>query len=98
MVCTSQSGFGCDRLLFTLKPGSNAARVVQRLNDFANGVAGTPPLFESASSPNGTQPQTISVEVDKLLENAPVEAVTPPGTESPSSAPQGWNALIEPAR
>jgi hypothetical protein len=98
VVCISQSGFGCDQLLFTLKRGTDAARVVQRLNDFANGVAGTPPLFESAKSPGATQPETLAVDVEKLLQNAPIEAAKGSEQESPNPGRQGWGAMAEPAR
>jgi Circadian oscillating protein COP23 len=74
IVCTSSNGHGCDQLLFTLKPGTNPAQVIQHLNNLRVGYASTQPLEES------TSPEPLiaaAINIQEMLDSAPIEIGIP---------------------
>lgn len=79
VVCATNAGSSCNssNLLFTLKPGSDAASTLQRLFDVRDLGAG--PLFESSDG-------STYIDVNKLL--APLnKGGTSGNQEQPSSTP-----------
>ncbi len=71
-ICAGNGSSPCssDRLLFTLKPGQNAAREIQQLFNIKASSAAAP-LYEStrdSSSNSGSS----AIDMKKLLESAPV--------------------------
>jgi hypothetical protein len=85
VVCVSSTkGGGCQGLLFTLKPGANASRVLQQLFNIGDGTA-TSPLYESSSSSSNYQTETTSIDVNQFLDNTPVESTS---DVAPSSQPE----------
>lgn len=93
-ICAGNGGIPCtsDKLLFTLKPGQNAARTIQQLFNVRTGAAG--PLREST---NGSSENSV-VDLQAFLEAAPVvngnaaPANSPAATDTPSTAPTGTSA------
>ncbi|MEM7552864.1 MAG: COP23 domain-containing protein [Cyanobacteria bacterium P01_A01_bin.84] len=84
-VCAGNGGAPCtsEKLLFTLKPGQNAANTIQQLFNIRTGAAG--PLYESTRA---SQSSSVSVvDMNKFLQEAPiVNANTPVRTpKTPSS-------------
>lgn len=86
VVCAS-SGSGCnsDNLLFTLKKGADAAAAVQKLFNIGSAVAtgGTArPLYESSAADNNSSSNnSISIDINKFLNNVPSEnGVSAPGS------------------
>jgi Circadian oscillating protein COP23 len=74
IVCTSSYGNGCDRLLFTLKPGTNPAQIIQHLNNLRRGYASTGPLKESSRP----EPHiTAAIDIQQILDSAPTEIGIP---------------------
>lgn len=88
VVCaTGSSGGPCSSstVLYTLKPGQNAAVVLQRLYDVRTGAGG--PLYES-SKPVASNANVTSVNIREFLETAPVESATAaPSPNKPSTTP-----------
>lgn len=90
-ICVGDGSSPCssDRLLFTLKPGQNAAREIQQLFNIRSGASG--PLFESTGGANSV------IDMNKFLEEAPVVdagsaapgEVTPPPAVSEPNSPEG---------
>lgn len=85
-ICAGDGGIPCtsQKLLFTLKPGQNAARTIQQLFNVRTGAAG--PLYEST---NASKSSKSVVDMNKFLQtaeivnaNSPVK--TPPTTKNPS--------------
>jgi hypothetical protein len=74
IVCTSRNGNGCDQLLFTLKPGTNPAQVVQHLNNLRIGYASTGPLKQSSRPETHI---TAAIKIQQILDSAPTEIGTP---------------------
>jgi hypothetical protein len=90
VVCVSDTkGGGCQGLLFTLKPGANASRVLQQLFNIADGTA-TSPLYESSRVTSGSQTETTSIDVNQFLNNTPVESAsdTTPITQPEVASPE----------
>ncbi|WP_299414784.1 COP23 domain-containing protein [Acaryochloris sp. IP29b_bin.148] len=88
VVCVaSQDGGPCSGLLFTLKPGSNPGRTLQRLLDVRYRATG--PLNESAAR--------VYINMEDFLDKAPVEKTAPaePVTPEISNPPQ---SKIDPAK
>ncbi|MBD2516054.1 hypothetical protein H6G93_13740 [Nostoc sp. FACHB-973] len=90
VVCVSDTkGGGCQGLLFTLKPGANASRVLQQLFNIGDGTA-TGPVYESSRVPSYSQTETTSIDVNQFLSNSPVEStsdatpITQPEITSPA--------------
>lgn len=85
VVCVSNiKGGGCEGLLFTLKPGANASRVLQQLFNIGDGTA-TSPLYESSRSSSNSQTETNSIDVNQFLNNTPVESTS---DATPSAQPE----------
>ncbi|MCA1992985.1 MAG: COP23 domain-containing protein [Coleofasciculus sp. S288] len=65
-ICVGDGSSPCssDRLLFTLKPGQNAAREIQQLFSIRSGASG--PLYESTGS------GSTVIDMNKFLEQAQV--------------------------
>jgi hypothetical protein len=82
-ICAGNGGAPCssDRLLFTLKPGSNAAARIQQLYNLRTGASSTP-LYESTRGSGGGS----SVDFESYLQNAPVEN-SGEGAKSPTAEP-----------
>lgn len=78
VVCATNPGGRCDggNVLFTLKPGQNAANTLQQLFDVRDLGAG--PLYESEGRPY--------IDVNKLL--APLEGDSATPQAAPTEAPQ----------
>jgi hypothetical protein len=93
VICaTGEYGGACNSntVLYTLKPGQNAAVVIQRLYESRAGAGGI--LYES-SKPNNSANVT-SVNIKEFLENAPVESAS----SKPSSLkPEAKPATTQPA-
>lgn len=86
VVCvTSSNGGGCQGLLFTLKSGENASRVLQQLFDVKAGAAG--PLNESS--------QRVYINVNEMLgtRSAGDGGAVPSPSRSPVAAPSGGGSL-----
>lgn len=83
VVCAA-SGGGCNskNLLFTLKPGEDAAAVVQKLFDIRAGAA-VGPLFESSAD----EDNSITIDMNNFLNNAPVEKISDSPSSTPAAAP-----------
>ncbi len=88
-ICVGDGSTPCssDRLLFTLKPGQNAAREIQQLFNIRSGASG--PLFESSGGA-----ESATIDMNKFLEEAPVvnggnaapsEVTAPPAVGEPSA-------------
>lgn len=101
VVCaTGAAGGPCNNtnVLFTLKPGESAARVIQGLHQIRGGASR--PLYESTRRTSSSNSDSISVS--DLLNNAPVDAEasasspapdnSAPAMSQPASAPAGGNA------
>ncbi|MCL1471945.1 COP23 domain-containing protein [Argonema antarcticum] len=101
VVCaTGAAGGPCNNtnVLFTLKPGENAARVIQGLHQIRGGASR--PLYEGTRRRSSSS--SDSINVNDFLNNAPVEAEASasspepnnaaPAMSQPSSAPAGGNA------
>jgi hypothetical protein len=74
IVCTSSQDNGCDQLLFTLKPGTDPAQVIQHLDNLRIGYASVSPLEESTY----TGPRiTNAISIQKILDSAPAETAIP---------------------
>ncbi|MGD1914208.1 MAG: COP23 domain-containing protein [Rivularia sp. (in: cyanobacteria)] len=70
-ICAGNGGIPCtsEKLLFTLKPGQNAANTIQQLFNIRTGAAG--PLYESTR--RVSQSSSVSVvDMNKFLREAPV--------------------------
>jgi hypothetical protein len=79
VVCVSgANGGGCQGLLFTLKPGSNASRVVQQLFDIRAGASG--PLNESSDREY--------LDMNAYLESAPVVSGSAQNSQPQNTAPE----------
>lgn len=79
VVCATNAGGSCNNsnVLFTLKPGTNAASTLQRLFDVRDLGAG--PLYESDGRPY--------INVDTLLAPLTSNAASDTPSESPSTVP-----------
>lgn len=84
-ICAGNGGIPCtsQKLLFTLKPGQNAARTIQQLFNIRTGAAG--PLYESS---NTSRSKSV-VDMNKFLQTAPVinantGTTAPPKADIPS--------------
>lgn len=93
VVCASRSG-GCSNsnLLFTLKPGSDAAMAVQKLFDLGRGTAtgvNQSPESRSLYESSGDDDSGITIDLNNLLNHAAVEPNGPSsgGSESPNVTP-----------
>ncbi len=79
VVCVSSTnGGGCKGLLFTLKRGENASRVVQQIFNIRAGASG--PLNESSDR--------VYIDVNKLLNSTPAEKDNSPSSTPTNSAPE----------
>jgi hypothetical protein len=78
-ICAGNSNPPCtsEKLLFTLKPGSNAAARIQNLFNLRSGASSTP-LYESTRD-GGSESSTV--DFNQFLQQAPV-------VQSPNSSPQ----------
>ncbi len=96
-VCVGDGTSPCssDRLLFTLKPGQNAARTIQQLFNIRAGASG--PLFESSGQTSGSSESGI-IDMNKFLDEAPLMEgsggttsgeTTPPAVSEPSLPTEG---------
>ncbi|MBD2199162.1 MULTISPECIES: COP23 domain-containing protein [Calothrix] len=91
VVCVSSAkGGGCQGLLFTLKPGANASRVLQQLFDISEGKSNTV-VYESFGSSRNTPTDTNYIDVNQLLNITPEESTSDP---TPSTQPE----VISPER
>lgn len=103
VVCaTGAAGGPCNNtnVLFTLKPGESAARVIQGLHQIRGGAAG--PLYESTRQRSSSN--SDSINVSDFLNNAPVDtgasASSPqpnhsaPAMSQPSSPPAGSSGNV----
>ncbi|MCT7949871.1 COP23 domain-containing protein [Ancylothrix sp. C2] len=81
VVCASQ-GSGCNssNLLFTLKPGQDAAYSVQQLFDLRATAGASGPLYESSADDG-----SITIDLNNYINNAAVEQEG--GGAAPSAAP-----------
>ncbi len=85
-ICAGNGGIPCtsEKLLFTLKPGQNAARTIQQLFNIRTGASG--PLYEST---NGSSSKSAVVDMNKFLQTAPIvnanSGVTTPAADTPSN-------------
>jgi hypothetical protein len=99
VICaTGESGGACSRntVLYTLKPGQNAAVVIQRLYDSRSGAGGA--LYESTKVSNNSANVT-SVNIKEFLDNAPVEAVTTkPSVTKPATNPATTQPVTQPTK
>jgi uncharacterized surface protein with fasciclin (FAS1) repeats len=89
VVCAAQaSGYPCTgaNVLFTLKPGSNAADTVRRLFNIRAGASG--PLYESQD-----EPSAVYIDFKQFLNGTLVEGggarPTNPNTPAPNASPGG---------
>lgn len=82
-ICAGNGGVPCtsEKLLFTLKPGQNAARTIQQLFNIRSGAAG--PLYEST---NTTAGESV-VDMNKFLQEAQVVNGGTVPTNTPASQP-----------
>ena len=80
-ICAGDGTSPCssDRLLFTLKPGEDAAREIQQLFNIKTGQAG--PLYEST---RGSSSGSSTIDMKAFLESAPVVDA---GTSTPNAQP-----------
>ncbi|MBD2384877.1 COP23 domain-containing protein [Cylindrospermum sp. FACHB-282] len=84
-ICAGNGGIPCtsEKLLFTLKPGQNAARTIQQLFNVRTSASGT--LYESTN--------TSVVDMQEFLQEATVvngetaPANPPAATDTPTTAP-----------
>ncbi|BAY25254.1 hypothetical protein NIES2100_50600 [Calothrix sp. NIES-2100] len=82
-ICAGNGGAPCtsEKLLFTLKPGQNAARTIQQLFNLRSGAAG--PLYEST---NASEADSV-VDINKFLQEAQVVNNGAVPTDTPASQP-----------
>lgn len=75
VICVAhQKGGACKDMLFTLKPGANPGRTLQRLMNVKSRASG--PLNESAAR--------VYIDMDNFLQTAPVEVGSAPSTSTPA--------------
>lgn len=87
VVCvTGTYGGSCTGLLFTLKQGENASRVIQQLFDVRVGASG--PLYESTNGGASNSNSPIYIDMNEYLNNTAVDPAASGNTQStPSNSP-----------
>lgn len=82
-ICVADGTSPCssDRLLFTLKPGENAAQKIQQLFNVRSGASG--PLYESTSGGSSAP----LVDMNKFLQEAPVINAGATPSQTPATLP-----------
>jgi hypothetical protein len=91
-ICAGASNPPCtsEKLLFTLKPGSNAAARIQQLFNIRSGASSTP-LYENTRRSAG---ESATVNMNEFLKNAPVEA----SAQSPQPTTPDQSAPVTPSQ
>lgn len=95
-ICAGNSNPPCtsEKLLFTLKPGSNAAARIQQLFNIRSGASGAP-LYESSESGGSSSGSSATVDLNQFLQQAPI--VQASGSNSiPNSQPANVPAPRQP--
>ncbi len=99
VICaTGEYGGACNTntVLYTLKPGQNAAVVIQRLYDSRSGAGGV--LYES-SKVGGNNANVTSVNIKEFLDSAPVEsASSKPSVTKPVATPAIAKPVTQPTK
>lgn len=91
LCATGASGGACSssNILYTLKPGQSAEKIIQHLNDIRYGQS-TTPLLESSGQPRNKR----SVDVGAFLREAPVRPASNSSTPSPNPQPNNRGRAI----
>ncbi|MGB3655184.1 MAG: COP23 domain-containing protein [Rivularia sp. (in: cyanobacteria)] len=89
-ICAGNGGVPCtsEKLLFTLKPGQNAANTIQQLFNIRTGAAG--PLYESTRASQSSSASVVNM--NKFLQEAPIVNANPVRTPTtpPSNGVLAW--------
>lgn len=98
-ICAGNSNPPCtsDKLLFTLKPGSDAAARIQQIFNISVGASNSP-LLESSDGSNSS----VTVDMNRFLEQAPVvqtagSAPNPALNSQPAAVPTRPQPNVEPS-
>ncbi|XHL96466.1 MAG: COP23 domain-containing protein [Microcoleus anatoxicus] len=98
-ICAGNSSPPCtsEKLLFTLKPGSDAAARIQQIFNISVGASNAP-LYESRDGSNSS----ATVDLNRFLEQAPVvqtagSAPNPPLNSQPAAVPTRPVPNVEPS-
>ncbi|MEG5052766.1 MULTISPECIES: COP23 domain-containing protein [unclassified Microcoleus] len=95
-ICVGDGNPPCtsEKLLFTLKPGANAAARLQQLFDIRSGASGAP-LYESTRDHRSSSGSSATVDFNQFLQQA---SVVQASGSAPNSAPNSQPANIPAAR
>ncbi|MGB6298020.1 MAG: COP23 domain-containing protein [Rivularia sp. (in: cyanobacteria)] len=84
-ICAGNGGVPCtsEKLLFTLKPGQNAANTIQQLFNIRTGASG--PLYESTRVSKSSSASVV--DMNKFLREAPIVNTPIVNTNTPVKTP-----------
>jgi len=90
-ICAGNGNPPCtsEKLLFTLKPGTNAAARIQQLFNIQSGASGAP-LYESTRDRSSSS-SSATVDLNQFLQQAPVVQAS---GSAPNSAPNSQPANV----